>query len=626
MRAPTGYDLYLFREGTHTGAYEFLGSCATAGPDGPSARFAVWAPNAKAVYVAGDFNRWDARLSPLGRVFDPEGGFSGIWAGTVEGAEADDTYKYLIEWEGGSHLKSDPFAFSSELRPATASVVTDRSMVSRPVTRLAQKAAPYFELPLNVYEAHLGTWMRHPDGSFMSYRELADRMAPYLKGMSYTHVELMPLNEHPLDQSWGYQATGLYSPTSRHGDSEDLRYFVETMHSEGIGVILDWVPAHFCKDAHGLDDFDGTKLFGKLGHPDWGTMEFDLSKPEVRSFLVSSAVYWLKEFGFDGLRIDAVASMLYLDYSREPGEWVPNVYGGRENLDAVGFLRQLNDAVDKEAPGSLVIAEESTAWPKVSWPTAEGGLGFKYKWNMGWMNDFLKYMKEDPVHRRHHHDLVTFAMWYNYSEKFILPLSHDEVVHAKGSLIGKMPGDYWQKFANLRLAMAFMMTHPGKKLLFMGGEYAQFIEWRDFEGLDRSVLGFDSHRRHQEYIRELNGLYLREPALWELDSYTEGFSWIDADNYKQSAASFARRSRSGDYLVCMHNFTPRAYEGYRLGVHEAGEYVELLSSDELRFGGSGVVNSRAASEDVKSHGLAHSIEIRVPPLGSVVLKLARAGG
>ncbi|HOY89967.1 MAG TPA: 1,4-alpha-glucan branching protein GlgB, partial [Bacillota bacterium] len=443
MRVPTDYDLYLFREGTHTRAYEFLGSSAMSGPQGPSARFAVWAPNTKAVYVAGDFNGWDAKVSPLNHVRDKNGGFSGIWAGTVEGAREKDAYKYLIEWEGGSHLKSDPFAFSSELRPATASIVTDRSKVLGPALRPGLKKAPYFELPLNVYEAHLGTWMRHPDGSFMSYGELADRMAPYLKEMSYTHAELMPLNEHPLDQSWGYQATGLYSPTSRHGDPQGLKYFIETMHNKGIGVILDWVPAHFCKDSHGLDDFDGTKLFGRLEHPDWGTMEFDLSRPEVRSFLISNAVYWLREYGFDGLRIDAVASMLYLDYSRKPGEWEPNIRGGRENLDAVAFLRQLNDSVEKEASGSLMIAEESTAWPKVSWPTAEGGLGFKHKWNMGWMNDFLRYMKEDPIHRRHHHDLITFAMWYNYSEKFILPLSHDEVVHGKGSLIGKMPGDYW---------------------------------------------------------------------------------------------------------------------------------------------------------------------------------------
>lgn len=622
LRVPTDYDIYLFREGTHTKAYEFLGSepCTEGGRAG--GRFSVWAPNATSVCVAGPFNSWDGKMSPLSRILDSRGNFTGIWGGFVEGAVEYSTYKYLVEWNSGSGLKADPCAFYSEVRPATASMVIDRRKVLKaPPSPLKPSGRPYFEDPVNIYEVHLGTWMRHFDGSFMSYGELADRMAPFLKEMSYTHVELMPVNEHPLDQSWGYQSTGLFSPTSRHGDPQGLKYFVQHMHDNGIGVILDWVPAHFCKDAHGLNDFDGSKLYGVKEHAEWGTMEFDLTKGEVRSFLISNALYWLNEFGFDGLRIDAVASMLYLDYSRKPGEWEPNRYGGRENLEAVAFLRQLSSSVASEASDKLIIAEESTAWPKVSWPASEGGLGFKYKWNMGWMNDFLRYMAEDPIYRKHHHNLLTFAMWYHYSEKFILPLSHDEVVHGKGSLIGKMPGDYWQKFANLRLAMAFMMSHPGKKLLFMGGEYAQFLEWRDYEELDRSVLAYEPHRKHLAFVRELNHIYLTEPALWELDSYNEGFSWVDVNNAEQSVISFARRSRSGDYLLCVHNFTPAAYEGYLVGVHEKGTYRQLLSSDEERFGGSGVTNTGLLkARKAAVNGLEWALELRVPPLGTLILK------
>ncbi len=623
MRLPTDYDLYLFREGTHTKAFEFLGSdvCEEAGVHG--ARFAVWAPNASAVGVAGQFNGWSGSSDMLGQLLDSRGKATGIWAGFIPSVPDGSPYKYHIHWKGGSHLKADPVGFSAEMRPATASIALDRARLFSPgVKALPNDGTPYYERPMNIYEAHLGTWMRHFDGSFMSYDELAERLLPYLKDMGYTHLEVMPINEHPLDQSWGYQATGLYSPTSRHGSPDGLMRFISRMHEGGIGVILDWVPAHFCKDAHGLMNFDGTGLYGHMEHPDWGTMQYDMARGEVRSFLISNALFWLREYGFDGLRIDAVASMLYLDYSRKPGEWRPNRHGGRENLDNVSFLRQLNLSVSQEAPGKLVIAEESTSWPKVSWDVEDGGLGFSYKWNMGWMNDFLRYMKEDPIHRKHHHNLITFAMWYHYSEKFILPLSHDEVVHGKGSLIGKMPGDYWQKFANLRLAMAFMASHPGKKLLFMGGEFAQFLEWRDYEELDRKVLAFEQHRMHQGFVRELNMLYSSEPALWELDSYEEGFRWIDVNNSMQSVASFVRSSRSGDRIVCVHNFTPQAYELYRVGVPEAGVYAQLISTDEARFGGSGVTNgSPVASEDVPYHGMDSSILVRVPPLGSILMKL-----
>ena len=624
LRLPTDYDIYLFREGTHTRAYEFLGSAYCREDGVAGSRFAVWAPNATAVFVAGPFNGWDGKKNPLSPLCDSWGRPSGIWGGFLAGVGEHSIYKYLIEWNGGSHLKADPYAFTAELRPQTASVVVDRiKLLSSPPAKLDLPKAPYFERPVNIYEAHLGTWMREFDGSFLSYYALADKMAPYLEEMGYTHVELMPVNEHPLDQSWGYQATGLYAPTSRHGEPSGLKYYVGKMHEHGIGVILDWVPAHFCKDSHGLMNFDGTSLYGHLEHPDWGTMQYDMSRGEVRSFLVSNALFWLKEYGFDGLRIDAVASMLYLDYSRKAGEWRPNKYGGRENLDNVSFLRHLNASVEQEAPGCLVIAEESTTWPKVSWSVEEGGLGFSYKWSMGWMNDFLSYMKQDPLYRCQHHNLLTFSMWYHYSEKFILPLSHDEVVHRKGSLIGKMPGDYWQKFANLRLAMAFMISHPGKKLLFMGGEHAQFLEWRDYEELDRKVLAFESHRAHLDYVRQLNALYLREPAFWQLDSYEEGFRWIDANNSKQSIISFIRVSRSKETIVCVHNFTPAAYEGYRMGVPSKGTYIQILSSDETRFGGSGVSNDASIeSEEIAAHGMQHSITLRIPPLGSVFLKLS----
>ncbi|MEA4847217.1 MAG: 1,4-alpha-glucan branching protein GlgB [Clostridiaceae bacterium] len=606
-------------------SYDFLGAHFTNidGIDG--ALFAVWAPNAGDVYVIGDFNGWKGINSPMTKADD-----SGIWSIFIPGVKEWDMYKYEIHTRSGEvFAKADPYAFYSELRPNTASkLVSLRNFKWNDGNWMEyRKRLNIYESPVNIYELHAGSWKQRPDGRYYSYRELAEELIGYIKHMDYTHIEIMPLSEYPFDGSWGYQSTGYYSVTSRYGSPYDFMYFVDRCHQEGIGVILDWVPGHFCKDDHGLRLFDGTALY-EYGDPKrsenygWGTCNFDLGKPEVQSFLISNAVFWFDMYHVDGLRVDAVASMLYLDYDRKPGEWVPNKLGGRENLEAVDFIRKLNKAVFQYFSNVLMIAEESTAWPLVTAPVHLGGLGFNYKWNMGWMNDMLKYMKTDPINRKYHHDLLTFSLVYAFTENYILPLSHDEVVHGKKSLLDKMPGDYWQKFANLRVFLGYMATHPGKKLLFMGGEFGQFIEWRYDHALDWMLLDYEMHRRLQNYVRALNHTYTKEPALWELDHEFEGFEWIDADNCKQSIIVFMRKGKKPeDTVIIICNFTPVVYEGYKIGVPYNCSYFEIFNSDRLEYGGSDCSNT-AAFRAVKQkwHDRQYFIQIKVPPLAAVYLK------
>lgn len=623
----SSYDAYLFREGNHFRSYDFLGAHITTIEGCEGALFRVWAPNAAAVSLIGSFNDWKAEGYAMTKSED-----SGIWSIFVPGLKEWEMYKYEITASDGRKLvKADPYAFYSELRPGTASRLVslgkyhwkDQSWME------CRKKLNIFERPVSIYEVHPGSWKQKPDGEFYTYTELAEELVEYVKAMGYTHIELLPLGEHPFDGSWGYQATGYYSPTSRYGSPHDLMYFIDKCHQEGIGVILDWVPGHFCKDDHGLRLFDGTPLYEysdprKGENYGWGTCHFDLGKPEIHSFLISNAVFWFEKYHVDGLRVDAVASMLYLDYDRKPGEWVPNKFGGRENLEAVEFLRKLNKVVFEYFPNVMMIAEESTTWPLVTAPTYLGGLGFNYKWNMGWMNDMLKYMSMDPIHRKWHHNLITFSLMYAYTENYILPLSHDEVVHGKKSLLDKMPGDYWQKFANLRVFLGYMAAHPGKKLLFMGGELAQFIEWRYDTGLDWLLLDYEKHREMQHYVRQLNGVYRNEKALWEQDHVFEGFEWIDANNYEQSIIVFMRKGKTlSDTVIIVCNFTPVVYEDYKIGVPFMGDYLEIFNSDSTEFGGSGQLNAgRLTARSQKWHNQQYSIEIKVPPLAAVYFKPA----
>jgi 1,4-alpha-glucan branching enzyme len=617
-------DLWLFNSGAARQAWRTLGAHAIEIDGAAGTRFAVWAPNAERVSVVGDFNRWDGRVHMMRSL-----GASGVWALFIPGVAEGALYKFelLSRASGELLVKADPYARTTEVRPSTASRVTAPGRHAwRDAPWLERRAASdWLHAPMSIYEVHAGSWRRHPDGRAYTYRELADALVPYVVDMGYTHVELLPLTEHPLDESWGYQSTGFFAPTSRYGAPDELRAFVDVCHAAGIGVILDWVPGHFPRDAWALALFDGTALYEhadpRLGlHPDWGTHAFNYGRNEVKSFLLSSAHYWLAEFHFDGLRVDAVASMLYLDYSRDPGEWIPNRYGGRENLEAVEFLRELNAMVHADFPGALTIAEESTAWPMVSRPAHLGGLGFSMKWNMGWMHDTLAYFRRDPIFRRFHHSELTFGQLYAYTENFVLPFSHDEVVHGKGSLIAKQPGDDWQRFANLRLLLAYQATAPGKKLDFMGNEFGQWREWNAGAELDWGLLAHAPHAGVQRLVRDLNRLQRGTRALHELDFEQAGFAWIDCHDTDQSVLAFRRMARDGGFVIVALNFTPVPRAGYRLGVPQPGRYRELLNSDSHYYGGSDLGNAGgAAAEERPYMGLPWSVTLTLPPLGCVVL-------
>ncbi len=611
-----------FNGGHHNAAYQFLGAHAWEADGIIGMRFAVWAPNAGRVSVVGDFNRWDGRSHPM-RVR----GQSGVWELFIPGL-TEGLYKYEIRnrHSGDLNLKTDPFAREFELRPATASRFRPAGPFPWQDEAWLQerRGRDWLRAPMSIYEVHFGSWRRHPDGRSLTYREAADALVPYVKALGFTHVEFLPLTEFPLDESWGYQPVGYFAPTSRYGSPDDLRYLIDVCHRGGLGVILDWVPGHFPRDSHGLANFDGSPLFEygdpqKGSHPDWGTLIFNFDRQEVRSFLLSSARFWLDEFHVDGLRVDAVASMLYLDYSRKPGQWYPNVHGGNENLEAVLFLRELNTMTHRDFPGTVTIAEESTAWPGVSRPVDTGGLGFSMKWNMGWMHDTLKYLQMDPVHRKHHHDLLTFGPVYAFSENFLLPLSHDEVVHLKGSLLGKMPGDDWQRYANLRLAYVFQWTYPGRKLLFMGGELAQPWEWNHRESLPWHLLADRRHGGVHRLVCDLNSLYAATPALHQMDFDGRGFHWLRWDDAENSTLSFVRRADDAAVVVAL-NFTPVPRPGYRLGVPQAGLWREVLNSDSRFYSGSDLGNPGLhESEAVPAMGQPWSIVVTLPPLAGVVL-------
>ncbi len=617
------FDLHLFNEGKLHQAYRVLGSHAMQINGIPGVRFAVWAPNAERISVIGEFNRWDGRIHPMAAH-----GSSGVWELFIPEIEQGTLYKFEIRNHAGTLLvKTDPYANAFELRPGTAARAGSAIHHTWQDTEWMEQRNnwDWLHAPLNIYEIHAGSWKRHPDGRFYTYRELAENLVLYLKDMGYTHVELMPVSEHPLDESWGYQATGYFAATSRFGSPDDLCHFVDNCHQAGIGVLLDWVPAHFPQDAFALAYFDGTALYEhedpRLGfHQDWGTHIFNYGRNEVKSFLLSSAHYWLSQFHFDGLRVDAVASMLYLDYSRKEGEWLPNKYGGRENLEAIEFLRELNIMVHDVFPGALTLAEESTSWPGISRPVYLGGLGFSMKWNMGWMNDTLSFMQLDPIHRRYHLNQLTFSQLYAYSENFMLPFSHDEVVHGKGSLLDKMPGDSWQKFANLRLLLTYQMTSPGKKLNFMGNEFGQGREWRSSWELEWWQLGLEPHRGIQSMVRDLNHLYRDLPALYEQDFEQSGFSWIDCQDTERSLLSFLRHGRNGETVVAAFNFTPVPRHRYRIGVPFDCAYREIFNSDSHYYGGGNLGNSSEIhAEPLSWMGQPYSVEIELPPLAGIML-------
>jgi 1,4-alpha-glucan branching enzyme len=614
-------DLHLTAEGRHEQLYEKLGAHVREMNGVAGVSFAVWAPAARGVSIVGDFNGWDGRLHMMRRMG------SGVWELFVPGIGPGAIYKYEIRTAEGPMLKSDPYAFKTEAPPKTASIVHDaRHVFGDQDWMEARAASDPLRKPMSIYEVHLGSWRRVPeeDARPLNYRELAYALGDYVSDLGFTHVELMPVMEHPFSGSWGYQVSGFFAPTARHGDPDDFRFFVDYLHSRGVGVILDWVPAHFPKDAWALGRFDGTALYEHLDsrqgeHPDWGTYVFNYGRNEVRNFLLANALYWLSEFHVDGLRLDAVASMLYLDYSRREGEWIPNRYGGRENLEALEFLRELNAVAHGRFPGTMIIAEESTAWPGVSRPTYVGGLGFTFKWNMGWMHDTLLYFSKDPIHRQFHHNNLTFGFLYAWSENFVLPLSHDEVVHGKRSLLNKMPGDRWRRFANLRALLGYMWAHPGKKLLFMGGEIAQWNEWYSEVSLDWHLLGDEAHRGVQSLVRDLNRVYQKEPALWEADVDSAGFHWIDANAANDNVASFVRIAPSiGRRIVCVCNFSPVARHGYQIGLPVAGFYKEILNTDAGCYGGSNVGNVGGAwSRPIPWHGQPHSAILTLPPLATV---------
>ncbi|MCD5410960.1 MAG: 1,4-alpha-glucan branching protein GlgB [Clostridiales bacterium] len=620
-------DKYLFHEGTHYNSYKMLGAHLACEKGSNGVRFSLWAPNAKKIGVIGDFNEWHGARHQMKKCTS-----TGLWSIFIPNMGVWDTYKYEIITQQGELLKkADPYAFHSELRPSTASKVFNIEGYEWHDSKWQErKREKMYEEPMNIYEVHLGSWKQKESGEFLSYRELAKELVNYVSAMGYTHVEIMPIAEYPFDGSWGYQATGYYSVTSRYGTPHDFMYLIDKFHQNGIGVILDWVPGHFCKDDHGLRQFDGTPLFEyedeiKAENKGWGTTHFDLGKNEVQSFLISNAIFWLDLFHIDGLRVDSVANMLYLDHTRGEGEWTPNEHGGNENLEAIAFMKKLNEAVFNYFPSALMIAEESTNWPQVTGPTYLGGLGFNFKWNMGWMNDILAYLEMEPVHRKWYHNLLTFPIMYAFSENYVLPMSHDEVVHGKKSLISKMPGDYWRKFANLRAFYAYMMAQPGKKLLFMGGEFGQFIEWKYYEQLDWLLFEFEEHRKLHSYVRELNLFYRREACFWERDCKESGFDWIDPNNYTDSIISFIRyNKRATDFTIAIVNFTPEVRYEYRIGVPKLDGYEEVFNSDSKKFGGSGVCNEGTIyASEIKWNNKPYSILIAVPPLATIYIKVIR---
>lgn len=613
--------VYLFHQGTNAHAWELLGAHRQLNG---KTNFCTWAPHAAAISVVGDFNGWDAAANPMTRLNE-----QGLWGATVELTHDYDCYKYQITTANGRTLyKADPFAFHTQTPPENASKIYrlagyrwhDAEWMTERATQDARS------LPVNIYELHIGSWRRNADGNYYSYLQLAEELPTYLTEMGYTHVELLPPTEHPYDGSWGYQVTGYYAPSSRYGTPHDFMALVDALHEAGIGVIMDWVPAHFPKDEFGLYEYDGACCYeysdpAKWEHKDWGTRVFDFGRTEVQSFLTSSANFWAHTYHIDGIRVDAVASMLYLDYGRQEGEWHPNINGGRENLEAVAFLRKLNSAVLSEHPGFLMIAEESTAWPLVTRPPEIGGLGFNFKWNMGWMNDTLFYTSLDPYFRSYNHDKLTFSMMYAFSENFVLPISHDEVVHGKGSLLNKMPGDYNQKFAGLRTFMGYMMTHPGKKLLFMGCEFGQFIEWDYHKQLDWMLLDYESHRKTKDYIRALNHYYLAHPALWQVEDNWDGFRWLNADDNTRSVITYYRADEKGKKSLVLCNFAASRWEDYRMGVPEAGTYRVALCSEEEQYGGTGFDRETLyRSEEQPLGQWAHSITLDVPPLSCMILE------
>jgi len=619
----TDEQIYLFHEGTNYRTYSMLGSHIIELDGKWGVSFAVWAPNAIWVSVVGDFNCWNLQANPMKRIADSE-----VWELFIPEIGQNQIYKYAIGTSTKDVLmKSDPYAYYSEFRPSTASVIYDLEGYSwSDEAWMAKKkeVSPY-DKPLNIYEVHLGSWKRNADGSLLTYKDLAYNLVDYVVDMGYTHIEIMPIMEYPFDGSWGYQVVGYYAVTSRYGTPEDFMFFVDHCHQNGIGVIMDWVPGHFPKDAHGLARFDGAPLYEHSDprrgeHPQWGTYVFDYGRLEVQSFLISNVIFWLDYYHVDGIRVDAVTSMLYLDYARE--DWVPNRLGGRENLEAADFMRKLNETVFSLFPNTLMIAEDSSEWPMVTSPTCSGGLGYNFKWNMGWMNDTLKYSSMDPIHRKQYHDLLTFSLTYSFSENYILPLSHDEVVHEKRSLLERMPGDYKQKFAGLRSLYGYMMAHPGKKLLFMGGEFGQVIEWRFDNSLDWHLLAYEMHRKMQYYVKELNHFYLKNPCLWEDDYSWSGFQWINPDDRSQSMVSFLRKGKDPeDILVIIVNFTPVPRYHYRIGLPMAGGYDKVFNSDEKRFGGTGLVISEMAwTEDIAYHNFKQSISLTIPPTSVLYYK------
>ena len=619
-------DLHLLGEGTHLRAYEKLGAHPRqlGGMDGVS--FAVWAPNAQSVSVVGDFNGWDGRCHPL-----RQPGANGFWEIFVPGVGLGALYKFQIHGPAGNllPLKADPFAFRCEAAPGTASIV--HGLQDHPwgdgAWMETRRRTRTHEAPVSIYELHLGSWRRRPDGTYMTYGEIAADLAPYASWLGFTHVQLLPIMEHPFDPSWGYQPLGLFAPTSRFGGPEDFKLFVDTLHQAGLGVILDWVPAHFPEDSHGLGQFDGTHLYEHADprqgrHMDWGTLIYNFGRTEVQNFLIANALFWLDRYHIDGLRVDAVASMLYLDYSREAGQWIPNRHGGRENLEAVAFLRRLNEVVYGHFPDACTIAEESTAWPAVSRPTDQGGLGFGFKWDMGWMHDTLRYLGQGMMARPHHHDQITFSMLYHDSENYVLPLSHDEVVHGKRSILGRMPGDAWERMANLRLLYAWLYAHGGKKLLFMGGEFGQGREWNHDTALDWGLLEQPAHKGIHDLVRDLNGLYRSHTALHQGDCQSGGFAWIDCGDRFNSVLTLLRRGAdSADFMAIAFNFTSLTQSGYRVGVPQAGTYTELLNTDSMHYGGRNEGNTgRIRTEPVPAHGFPQSLNLTLPPLAALFLR------
>ncbi len=620
---PTEFDRYLFHKGRHFQCYNFLGSHLCHKGNKQGARFTIWAPHAQKINITGDFNNWDKNKHSMEKIKE-----SGLWTLFIPGVSKGDKYKYLITgYKNSVREKADPCAFYAENPPGTASRVYSLQDYRWHDEKWMEERKDYrpYNRPVLIYELHLGSWQQK-NNRVMNYRETADKLVKYVSDMNYTHIELLPITEYPFDGSWGYQTTGYYAATSRYGTPEDFMYFIDKCHEYNIGVIMDWVPGHFCKDDHGLRLFDGTPLYEsenqlRAENKQWDTLNFDFAQPEVVSFLISNAHFWFKKYHIDGIRVDAVSNIIYLNHGKEDGEWTANKYGGNENLEGIDFLKTLNREIFAEFPGILMIAEESTAWPLVTAPVDKDGLGFNFKWNMGWMNDTLAYMKADPLFRKHNHNQLTFSIMYTYSENYILPLSHDEVVHGKKSLLAKMPGEYWQKFANLRLLYGYMMSHPGKKLLFMGGEFGQFIEWNHRQEMDWHLLDYEMHSKLKNYVQKLNHFYLQENAFWELDYKEGGFKWIEPNDYRNSVISYIRCTGNKDnVLVIICNFTPVVRDKYRIGVPLEGLYREVFNSDREEYGGTGRTNPFLQTEQEKCHNFPFSLEVNLPPLTALYLK------